>query len=141
LDIGWVLKKTNSKRRKEHDRQIYKQCMGVVSCINNNCPFFGKEKRPAYTDELTFDDGMHAMRSIYEMGKVCSQSRVLFQLRAKYLHNEYLAKHLTEEQRLIIDAIVKDDPIVAPGASINGITRKTSKINKPVETHRHNTSK
>jgi hypothetical protein len=54
LDIGWVLQKTNSKRRKEHDRQIYKQSKGIVYCINNSCPLFGKEQRPAYTD-----DGFH----------------------------------------------------------------------------------
>jgi hypothetical protein len=53
LDIGWVLQKTNSKRREEHDRQIYKQCLGIAYCINNSCPLFGKEQRPPYTDELT----------------------------------------------------------------------------------------
>jgi hypothetical protein len=44
LDIGWVLQKTSSKRRKEHDRQIYKQYMGIVYCINNSCPLSGKEQ-------------------------------------------------------------------------------------------------
>jgi hypothetical protein len=109
--------------------------MGAIFCSNNECPFYKKEVRPP-TDEKRIKQ-CKCMEYQSPMKWNMCEVQVVFYFSYKNMnctmtqtideskdimhnHGAYLAKHLSQDEKVKFDEIAKKSPLITPAAATAG---------------------
>lgn len=135
LDIGWSLYTVNIKSSKDNRRVHFKGCLGSVYCTNSGCRFFGLDVRPASSFKLIEKQcclicekqlshkGCKVKVNFEFKGDECTLKHV-----GNHSHKTYLPKHLTVEEKVKLNKVVKKDPLITPKAAVVGVSAKTGEV-------------